>query len=246
VGAFAAAELGDLSEADREARRAFRHFSSADDDWGRGLSLVVRGVIASGLGEPAHARDLLSDALDCAQRTSHPLLFGLGGTLRGFAHLQLREVAEAEADAERVLEAMAPHDVLPAARVGPRTLRAQARLVAGDVEFALTELGELAAAATEPSLLFPRRQAVAQYANALIVAGRIDEAVSWARRAVRLPGEDVRSRVVSQRVLASALAAAGQRDEAVAAATFAVREAYGTQQVSERAAADAMLGTVAY
>jgi class 3 adenylate cyclase/tetratricopeptide (TPR) repeat protein len=245
VGAFASAELGDLSEADREARRAFRHFSAAADDWGRGLSLVVRGVIASGLGEPAHARDLLTDALDCARRTSHPLLFGMGGTLRGFAHLQLRDVAAAEADADRVLEAMAPHDVLPAGRVGPRTLRAQARLAAGDVTFALAELGALAATATEPALLFPRRQVVAQYANALIVAGRIDEAVSWARRAANLPGEDVRSRVVSLRVLASALAAAGQRDEAVATATRAVRDAYGTQQVSERAAADTVLGIVA-
>jgi hypothetical protein len=50
--------------------------------------------------------------------------------------------------------------------------------------------------------------------------------------------------VVSQRGLASALAAAGHREEAATAASLAVREAYGTQQISERASADGLLGTV--
>src|SRR5207244_4070139 len=62
VEAYAAAELGELRAADRAARQAYRDFAATEDDWGRGLSLVVRGVVARGLGEPAHARDLLSDA----------------------------------------------------------------------------------------------------------------------------------------------------------------------------------------
>jgi class 3 adenylate cyclase/tetratricopeptide (TPR) repeat protein len=244
VGAYAAAELGDLTEADAAARRAFRDFSAADDDWGRGLSLVVRGVVARGLGEPAHARDLLNDALVCAERTGHPLLVGMAGTVRGFVHLELNDPAAAAADADRVLSRMASQSVLPAVRVGPRALRALADLAAGDTGRALGELSDIAADAAEPSLLFPRRQAVAGYAQALLTAGCGGEALSWARRAVELPAEDVRSRVVAGRVLAAALSAAGERHEALAVAAEAVREAYGTQQISERHAADATLAAV--
>src|SRR5918998_6417835 len=84
VAAYAAAELGELAEADRAARRAYRDFAAASDDWGRGLALVVRGAVARGLGEPEHAADLLTDALSFAQRSGHPLLLGMAGTLRGF------------------------------------------------------------------------------------------------------------------------------------------------------------------
>src|SRR6185503_10380614 len=84
VEAFAAAELGELAEADREARRAYRDFAAVDDNWGRGLSLVVRGVVARGLAEPIHAYDLLSDAAECGEKTGHPLLIGMARTIRGF------------------------------------------------------------------------------------------------------------------------------------------------------------------
>jgi class 3 adenylate cyclase/predicted ATPase len=244
VGAYAAAEVGDLTEADAAARRAFRDFEAANDDWGRGLSLVVRGVVARGLGEPAHARDLLDDAIDCAERTGHPLLIGMAGTARGFVHLDLGDPAAAACDADQVLDRMQSQNVLPAVRVGPRALRALADLAAGDTGRALAELGDIAAAAAEPSLLFPRRQAVAGYAQALLAAGRPTEAVAWARRAVDLQAEDVRSRVVACRVLAAALAAAGDRAEALTVAVSAVREAYGTQQISERRAADSTLAAV--
>src|SRR5262245_63402231 len=62
VEAFAAAELGELAVADRDARRAYRDFAVTDDNWGRGFALVVRGVVARGLGEHHHAVDLLTDA----------------------------------------------------------------------------------------------------------------------------------------------------------------------------------------
>jgi tetratricopeptide (TPR) repeat protein len=244
VGAYAAAELGDLTEADAAARRAFRDFEAADDAWGRGLSLVVRGVVARGLGEPTHARDLLTDALACAEGTGHPLLVGMAGTVRGFVHHDLGDPLAAADDADRVLGLMASHNVLPAVRVGPRVLRALADLATGDTGRALAELGDIAAAAAEPSLLFPRRQAVAGYAQALLAADRPGEALSWARRAIELPAEDVRSRVVAGRVLAEALAASGARAEALTVAAAAVRDAYGTQQASERVAADATLSAV--
>jgi tetratricopeptide (TPR) repeat protein len=244
VGAFAAAELGDLAEADREARRAYRDFDAIDDDWGRGFALVVRGVVARGLGEPAHAMDLLSDACRLGEATGHPLLLGMAYTIRGFVALDLGDPVAAEADAHAVLAVVKPHDVVDAARVGPRVLLGCARLATGDTEAALRELGEVAETSSAPSVLISRRQAVAEYASALLSAGRVDEALTAARRAAELPAEDVRGRVVADRVLANVLAAAGECGEARAAASEAVRTAYASEQTSERPAADAALAAI--
>ncbi|MGC9670358.1 tetratricopeptide repeat protein, partial [Planosporangium sp. 12N6] len=244
VEAFAAAEVGELAEADREARRSYRDFAAADDDWGRGLALVVRGVIARGLGEPSHATDLLTDALEYGEKTGHPLLIGMARTIRGFVSIAQGDAEAAEADAHAVLAVVEPHDVLEAAQVGPRVLLAAARLAAGDAPAAVKLLADLAALAEVPSLLFPRREAVAYYSEALLAAGRADEALEWARRAVAAPGEDVRSRVHAGRALARALAAVGQRAEAVIVASAAVREAEATQQVSERATTRAVLASM--
>ncbi|MFB9238534.1 adenylate/guanylate cyclase domain-containing protein [Plantactinospora siamensis] len=240
VEAFAAAELGELTEADREARRAYRDFAAANDDWGRGFALVVRGVVARGLGEPDHAYDLLTDALEYGDRTSHPLLTGMAGTMRGFVALDAGDPVAAERDARSVLAAVEPHNPLAPAQVGPRVLLALARLAEGEAEVAVRLLEPIAAATGTPSLLFSRRQVLARYAGALRGTGRIDEAVEWARRAGEAPAEDVRSHVIAAEALAEALAAAGCRDEALAAADEAVRLAYATQQTSERAGADAL------
>ncbi len=132
VEAFAAAELGDLAEADRGARRAYRDFGEVSDDWGRGFSLVVRGVVARGLGEPEHATDLLTDALAYAKRTGHPLLTGMAGTIRGFVALDRGDGDAAERDARTVLTAVEPHNPLAPAQVAPRVLLAAARQLAGD------------------------------------------------------------------------------------------------------------------
>jgi class 3 adenylate cyclase/tetratricopeptide (TPR) repeat protein len=239
VEAFAAAEVGDLAEADRDARRAYRDFAAASDDWGRGFALVVRGAIARGLGEPEHAADLLGEALEYGDRTRHPLLIGMAGTMRGFARLDRGDVQAAETDARAVLAVVAPHNVLAPAQVGPVVLLASTRLAAGDVAVAVRLL-EPVAAATGPALLLSRRYAAAAYAAALLADDRADEAVGWARRALELPAEDVRSRVLSARVLAEALAATGAAAEARQAAEEAVRLAYATEQSSERAAVDAL------
>jgi hypothetical protein len=58
-------------------------------------------------------------------------------------------------------------------------------------------------------MLFARRQAVALYAKALLVAGRVDEALDQARLAVELPGDDARSRISAQRILAACESAMG-------------------------------------
>jgi class 3 adenylate cyclase/tetratricopeptide (TPR) repeat protein len=240
VAAFAAAEIGELTTADQEARRAYRDFDAIGDDWGRGFALVVRGTIARGLAEPAHAIDLLSDAFRFGERSGHPLLIGMACTMRGFALLDAGDPVAAEADAHAALAIVKPHDVAEAARVGPRVLLGKARLAVGDIEAALVAFGEVADVTEAPGVLLPRRAAVSAYAAALLAAGRIDEAVVQARRALDLGGDDVRSRVSGLLVLARVLAAGCERDEALAVATKAVREAYATQQLSERADADAV------
>ncbi|MBT8225126.1 MAG: AAA family ATPase [Dactylosporangium sp.] len=238
VAAFASAELGELAEADREARRAYRDFAEANDDWGRGLSLVVRGVAARGIAAYRHAYDLLSDATECAEQTRHPLLIGLARTMRGFVSLDLDDPRSAEADALAVLAVVEPHDAFDAARVGPLTLMSMARRVTGDLDTAIALLEPVAAVADAPGLVFPRRHAIAAFAAALLAAGRDEEAVTHARRAVTMSGEDVRSEVYTRRVLARALAAVGRTGEARATAQVAVNAAFATQQLSERVAAE--------
>jgi class 3 adenylate cyclase/tetratricopeptide (TPR) repeat protein len=243
VEAFAAAELGDLTSADRGARRAYREFDEIDDAWGRGVALVVRGIVARGQGENDLAIELLTEACGHGERTGHPLLLSLASTIRGFAYLDAGVPAAAEADAHAVFAAIKLHDAMEAARVGPRVLFGCARLALGDIDAALAALGEVAGSDAAPSLLLPRRQAVAAYASALLAAGRVDEAVETARRAVNLPSEDARSRSSAALVLARALTASGAQAEARAAAEDAVQAAYATQQVCDRAAADAALAS---
>ncbi|HEX6500574.1 MAG TPA: adenylate/guanylate cyclase domain-containing protein [Micromonosporaceae bacterium] len=240
VDAFAAAELGELAEADREARRAYRDFAVASDDWGRGFALVVRGVIARGLAEPDHAYDLLSDALQYSEPTGHPLLIGMARTIRGFVELERGNAEAALVDARKTLDIVEPHNVLEAAEVGPRALAASARLALGEPDVAYRLL-EPVVAATGPSLLFPRRQGVAYYAAALLDSGRPEEALDWAYKAVEWPAEDVRSLVVARRQLARALAAVGRHDDARAVAEQAVHAAYSTEQVAERTPSEELL-----
>ncbi|GGL03570.1 adenylate/guanylate cyclase domain-containing protein [Mangrovihabitans endophyticus] len=237
VEAYAAAELGDLAEADAGARRAYRDFAAVGDNWGQGLALVVRGVVARGLGEWDHAADLLTDALGYADRTGHPLLLGMAGTVRGFVALQRGDVAGAEADARRVMTAVEPHNPLAPAQVGPRVLLAEARLRAGDAPTAVGLLAPIVSNATAPSVLFSRRHAIASYASALLAEDRVAEALSWIDRARQVPAEDVRSRVVCAGVRARVLSVAGLDTPARAAADEAVLLACGTEQVGERAAA---------
>jgi class 3 adenylate cyclase/tetratricopeptide (TPR) repeat protein len=238
VEAYAASELGDLGEADREARQAYREFAAVSDDWGRGLALVVRGAIARGLGEAEHAVDLLSGALEYADRTGHPLLLGMAGTLRGFTYLQLGDTEAAEADARRVMTAVEPHNPLAPAQVGPRVLLAEARLRSGDAPTAVGLLAPIASDTGAPSLLFSRKHALASYASALLADGRTDTALTWINRAQNVPAEDVRSGVVTAMVRSRVLAAAGRCAEATQAAEEAVLLAYSTEQASERSAAE--------
>ncbi|WP_328463091.1 AAA family ATPase [Actinoplanes sp. NBC_00393] len=245
VEAYASAELGDLGVADSQARRAFREFNELSDDWGRGLAMVVRGAIARSLNELEHAADLLNDALIYADRTGHPLLLGMAGTLHGFVALQRGDLATAEADARRVMTAVEPHNPLAPAQVGPRVLLAEARNRAGDAATAIGLLAPIASDTSTPSLLFSRRHALAAYASALLADGRVDSALTWVERAREVPAEDVRSGVIAAMVRARVLAAADRCAEARLASEEAVRLAYATEQASERATAEELRDTLA-
>ncbi|AEV88986.1 adenylyl cyclase [Actinoplanes sp. SE50] len=245
VEAYAAAELGDLGAADSQARRAYREFQEVSDDWGCGLAMVVRGAIARGLGEFDHAADLLGDALWFADRTGHPLLLGMAGTLHGFVALQQGDLATAEADARRVMTAVEPHNSLAPAQVGPRVLLAEARTRAGDPQTAIGLLAPIASDTSSPSLLFSRRHALASYASALLADGRVESALTWIERAREVPAEDVRSGVIAAMVRARVLAAADRCGEARTAAEDAVRLSRSTEQTSERAAAAELRDTLA-
>ncbi|GIE87431.1 adenylate/guanylate cyclase domain-containing protein [Actinoplanes regularis] len=241
VEAYAAAELGDLGAADSQARRAYREFQEVSDDWGCGLAMVVRGAIARGLGEFDHAADLLDDALWFAERTGHPLLLGMAGTLHGFVALKQGDLDRAEADARRVMLAVEPHNALAPAQVGPRVLLAEARIRAGDAATAIGLLAPIASDTSAPSLLFSRRHTLASYSSALLAEGRVGEALTWIERAREVPAEDVRSGVMAAMVRARVLAASDRYAEARASAEEAVRLAYSTEQAGERGPAEELL-----
>jgi tetratricopeptide (TPR) repeat protein len=207
VAAFAGARLGDLAEAEAQARQAFDEFDAVDDDWGRAFALLVRGVVAAEQDKPERAAELFEQAA----RSGHPLLLGIARTLHGFAALQMGDVAAAEQDARTSLAASGSYGAAEAVLIGPRVLLGRARLASGDAAGAVELLGDVVAAMADgeaASVLISPRQAVAEYADALLAAHRVDEAVAAVRRAAQLPGEDVRGRLVCDRVLARAQAAA--------------------------------------
>jgi tetratricopeptide (TPR) repeat protein len=209
VAAFAGARLGDLAEAEAQARQAFDEFDAVDDDWGRAFALLVRGVVAAEQDKPERAAELF----ERAAQTGHPLLLGIARTLHGFAALEMGDAEAAEQDARTALAASGSYGAAEAVLMGPRVLLGRARLASGDVAGAVELLAEVAGAMAdgEPtSVLISPRQAVAEYADALLAAQRVDDALAAARRAAQLPGEDVRGRLVCDRVLARAQAAAEQ------------------------------------
>jgi class 3 adenylate cyclase/tetratricopeptide (TPR) repeat protein len=241
VEAFAAAELGELGHAEEEAAAALRSFTAAEEYWGQSLALVVLGVVARGRGDTDTAVPLLERAMRASRRAAHPLTVGLAATVLGYTLLDAGDPTGAEKLARTTLDVVEPLAMAEAAGVGPVVLLAQARRAQGDLTSALELLAEIAAKGGTPSLVFPRRQALAHYAGTLLEAGRTVEALEWAERAQDVPAEDVRSRVVALRALASARAAAGHPGGAQVAALAARELAYETEQVGERAASDAVL-----
>ncbi|MFL6074237.1 MAG: AAA family ATPase [Mycobacteriales bacterium] len=239
IDALAAAELGQLSEARERAQRALDEFAVTSDPWGRSIALVTMGVIERGCGRQPEAIGTLDEAVELAGRTGHPLAIGLALTSFGYCQLDVGAAPEAEKAARRALDTLDQVDLEPAASVGATVLLAQARRNQGDLASALDLLATVVAEASEPSLLFPRRQALAHYSGTLLAAGFPEEALYWARAARDVPAEDVRARIVSLRALANALAATGDLEEALATVDEAHKLAHSTEQLSERPATEA-------
>jgi tetratricopeptide (TPR) repeat protein len=244
VQAYAAAELGDLMQADRLARRAYRDFAIASDDWGRGFALLARGAIARGLGEFAHAQDLLTDALGYGVSTGHPLLVGVGHTQRGFAALDQGDTAAAKADARAALAGELLPDRIEPAQVGPQALLAAALLHEGDASASVGLLEPVAADPAGPCLLFARRYALATYAAALRETGELDRAVVIAQLATQLRGEDVRSAAVALREYATCRHAIGDRDGAAQTIALALATTHAGNQPVELARTEQLAATL--
>ena len=135
--------------------------------------------------------------------------------------------------------------MLPSAQTGPRVLMAQVLRARGDLPAALELLREAEAVLDESSLVFPRRQAFAHLAGALLENGETANALATAQRAMSVPAEDVRSRVVTLRVLAHCLARAGDPPAAAFAARHAYAAATATEMRSEVAATVRLLDALA-
>jgi class 3 adenylate cyclase/tetratricopeptide (TPR) repeat protein len=221
IDAFAAAELGHLGVAAEEAARAREGFVSAGDSWGEVMALIAGGIAARGLGATDQAVALLREAVRLSETETHPATGAIALVVLGLASLDAGDPDTAERAALRAQEVLAGLDLEPHALVGARVLLAQVRRARGDVASALELLQEVAQAVDEPTMLYPRRQALAHLAGALLESGRCEEALATAGRALTVPAEDVRSRVVALRVLAGAEAACGDP----AAARACVEEA---------------------
>ncbi|HVB26702.1 MAG TPA: tetratricopeptide repeat protein, partial [Mycobacteriales bacterium] len=229
IDAYAAAELGELTVAGAAAQRAYDEFVALGDTWGQGLALVAWAVVERGSGQPEQAVIRLERAVALAQAGRHAVTGSLALGVLGYAQLDAGDAEAAEATALRAMAVLAELDLEPQALVMPRVLLGMALRAQGRLDRALDLLAAAAADADSPSLLFPRRQALAHWAGALLAAGEPRSALAVAEQALAVPAEDVRSRVVALRVLAGCYAELGDAP----AARFAAHQALGVARECE-------------
>ena len=222
IDAIAAAELGEFAVAEREATDACSAFAVLGDTWGRSMAQVAVGFVARGRGRTRDARNAFRRAASTAAEGGHRVQQVLASVALGLLHLDRGDIKAAAAAADHAEKMAAPLDLLDGALVGLRVLRAQVLRARGELDRAAALL-EQAGSGQVPSLLFPRRQALAHLAGVRLEQGDAEEAMALVLRAVSTPAEDVRSRVVTQRVLAQVLLARGDRDGAAAATSEALR-----------------------
>jgi tetratricopeptide (TPR) repeat protein len=228
IDAFAAAELGQITTALEESSNAYEEFSSLDDLWGVCLTSVASGIALRGAGRPRKAIRRLEHAVDIATKGHQPLGTALAMSTIGYCRLDMGDAAGAEAAARRALDAISALDVKAPAMVGMRVLLAQALRARGEPEEALVLLRE-ARLVGDGSLAFPRRQALAHLAGVLLELGNPEEALTVVHEAMAQPAQDLRSRIVTLRVLGNCLAAVGDRP----AARFALRQAVALSGATE-------------
>lgn len=222
IDAIAAAELGDLEVAAREATEAAAAFATLGDTWGQALAMVAAGFVARGRGQTREARGEFRRAAATAAEGGHLVQELLATVSLGLLHLDRGDVKAAAGAADRAEALAGCLDLLDSALVGVRVLRARVLRARGRLPEAAALLSR-ALGGEVPSLLFPRRQALAHLAGVLLEQGDPEGALTTVMRALSTPAEDVRSQVVTQRVLAQVLLARGDVPGAVAAAAEALR-----------------------
>jgi class 3 adenylate cyclase/tetratricopeptide (TPR) repeat protein len=244
IEAMAAAELGDVEIARRLSAEAGVIFRELSDTWGTALSLVAQGAAERAAGEHGQARELLAEAVRLGEVLHHPTVQMLGLVLRAWCEYDCGDLDAAQSSAEQALALTRDLELAAHAEVGVQVLLALLCRARGDLDEALRVLGAIAETPELPTLLFPMRQALAHYAGTLLAAGRVEEAVAAAERALTVPAEDVRSRVVALRAMGNALAAAGRTDEARAALDEALSVATSTEHRLEEPATRAALAAL--
>lgn len=212
IVALAAAELGDIDAAIAAADSAGASFAALGDSWGEAMADIARAVAARAGGRPRRAVRHLKRALELSRHGGHPAASALAYALLGYCRLDLGAAGAAETAARKAQSSLAGLDLPPQAAVGISVLLAQALRRQGRLAEALQLLDAAAAAAVEPTLLFPLRQALAHRAGALLEMGNVAAAAVEIRRAMDVPAEDVRSRAVALRVLAAVRIRSGDVD----------------------------------
>jgi tetratricopeptide (TPR) repeat protein len=228
IDAIAAAELGQITTALEESANAYDEFEALDDTWGVCLASIASGIALRGAGRQRKAIRRLERAAEVATKSHQPLPAALAMSAIGYCRLDLGDANEAEAAAKQALDLITPLDVQPPAVVGMRVLLAQALRARGDATAALELLRE-AQVVSDGSLAFPRRQALAHLAGVLLELGNTDEALDVIHDAMAQPAQDLRSRIVTLRVLGACLAAVDDRP----AARFALRQAFALATATE-------------
>ncbi|HVV29805.1 MAG TPA: AAA family ATPase, partial [Mycobacteriales bacterium] len=240
IDALAAVDLGALDEADAALAEASANFERLGDSWGRGLAAIGTGQLARAQGRPAESAAAFRNAVEVIGTEGHNPMAVLATVSLGLLHLDGGDIDGAEFEADRATKMVESVDVLTGALIGLWVLRSRLDRVRGRVDEAEELLRESLESGI-PSYLFPRRQAYAHLAAAQLEQGRVPEAHAMAERALAEPAEDVRSRVVAQRVLGQILARRGD----AAAAEAAVREAVAVAEehgyTGEAATARALL-----
>lgn len=234
IDALAAAELGSLTESLAASGRAAAVFEDANDPWATVLALSAQGAALRGAGRRPEALAVLEQAVQLAGDGRAPMTGTLANVVLGLTRLEDGDVDGAAACVTSATALLTGIDLEPGADAGVQVLTAQVARARGDRATALTVLQGIADMEGRQTLLFPRRQALAHLSGVLLELGRLDEGLDAARRAVAVPAEDVRSRIVALRALGNAYAARGEPVDARAALQEALAVLRSTEQVSER------------
>jgi tetratricopeptide (TPR) repeat protein len=233
VDAMAAAELGDVAAARAEAAKAERLFRETGDTWGQALALVAEGTAERAAGQHDQALERLHGAVHVAEEGRHPLPGLLALVNLGLTALEAQDLDLAGTSAARAVTVLERLDLEPHIALGVTVLSAQVQRARGRPQEAVRLLRSALAGNPQQTLLFPRRQALAHLAGSLLDSGDPKSALDVARRAVWVPAEDVRSRVLALRALGTALRTTGDVEGARRAYSEALTLARETEACSE-------------